>query len=173
MKKEILAILMAGLIVVTVFGAMSVSAAVLNKKQEVKTVLPLGVDETGDIGAVVFNITIGETNTIPVINFITDATVSCKDINGATHDMEYVEYTPEKYFYVAYDVLAGGCEITAFKDGFQTKTISAEVIPDDFTAYRIEVEKGGEKHRVFLRLLDLFPNAFPILQTLLQRLGLQ
>lgn len=169
MKNKMLAILMAGLIVATVFGAMSASAAVISKKQEVKTVSPLGVDETGDIGAVVFNRSIPETSTNkPVINFITDATVTCKDINGNTYDMEYVEYSPEEYFYIAYEVPAGPCDITASKHGYDTETISGEVVADEFMAYRIEMEKGGEKHRVFLRLLDLFPNTFPVLRILLK-----
>jgi hypothetical protein len=168
MKNKMLAILMAGLIVATVFGAMSASAAVISKKQEVKTVSPLGFDETGDIGAFVFNRTIVEDSSKPLCDFITDATVTCKDINGNTYDMEYVEYSPEKYFYVAYDVPTGPCDITASKHGYATKIISGEVVTDEFMAYRIEMEKGGEKHRVFLRLLDLFPNAFPVLRILLK-----
>jgi hypothetical protein len=184
MKNKMLAILMAGLIVATVFGAMSASAvvigkeqevktvsslrvdegamfasaAVISKKQDVKTVSPLVVEEIGDIGAVVFNITITETHSIPVNQFITDATVSCKDMNGDTHNMEYVEYSPEKYYYVAYEVPAGPCEITASKQGYDTETISGVVVADGFTAYRIELEEGGEKHRVFLMLLDIFPS---------------
>jgi len=168
MRKEILAILMAGLIVVTVFGAMSVSAAVLNKKQEVKTVFLAGVDETGDIGAVVFYKKISTTDDLPVYCIITDAAVYCVDINGDTHDMEYVEYEPEFYAYVAYGVPAGPCEITASKEGFDSETVSAEVIAGGSSVYRIEMEKGSKSHPVFLRLLDLFLNAFPILRLLLK-----
>jgi hypothetical protein len=191
MKNKMLVILMVGIVVATGFGAMSASAVVISKEQEVKTVSPfrvdegtmsasavviskeqevktvspLDVEEIGDIGAAVFDITSTEAPgkhpeencSMPVIQFITDATVFCKDINGDTHDMEYVEYTPEKYFYIAYEVPAGPCEITASKQGYGTETISGQVVAYGFTAYKIEMEKDGEKHRVFLRLLDILP----------------
>jgi len=160
-----LAILLAGLIVATVFGTMSVGAVVISRNHEVK---PAGVEETGDIGAIVFNITIGGTSSNPVINFITDANVLCKDINGDTYEMEYVEYSPEKYFYVAYDVPAGPCDITASKQGYDTASISGEVVVDEFRAYRIELDKDRKTRPLIPRLLDLFPNIFLILKILLK-----
>ena len=46
MKKKILAIIIVGLIGATVFGTISVSAASINRNQEVKPVISAGVEET-------------------------------------------------------------------------------------------------------------------------------
>jgi hypothetical protein len=172
MKNKMLAIFMAGLIIATVFGAMSASAAVISKKQEVKKVSPLGAEETGDIAAFVFNITITEIR-ISIfhiyrkteIQFIPDATVTCIDKNGDTHIMEYVNLSPEKSFYAAYDVPVGECEITTSKEGYVDTTINGWVVADQFKGYMIEIKKVGEKHRVISRMLDLFPS---LIRTLLK-----
>ena len=114
---------------------------------------------TGDIGAVVAYKKI----------IIKDATVYCKDISGDTHDMPYTEYEPGCHAYVAYDVPEGKCEITVSKEGFKTTTIDAEVIAGGFREYLIVIEKKSKSvHPAFLRLLDLLPNAFPLLRLLLK-----
>lgn len=161
-KKKILVIIIAGLIATTIFGTISVSATSINKNKEAKPVFTADFDEAGDIGAFVITIKISEISTVPYIQLITDANVVCEDINGDIHEMEYVEHSPDKFFYIAYDVPAGPCYITASKQGFSTKTISAQVVPDGFKIYRIELKENPTTRPVILRMLDLLPNAFLI-----------
>ena len=168
MKKKISAILIAGLIVAVVFSTISASATVINKEQEENTFLPGNMGETGGIGAFVFQIKPSEASTIPLIKEIRDATVICTDINGETHNMEYVEFEPDFYAYIAYDVPVGNCDITASKDGYKSSTISAEVNPEDIQIYKIELKENLKSRTILFRLFNRLPNAFPILKLLLR-----
>jgi hypothetical protein len=145
-----------------------VSAASINRNHDVKPIMPAGVDEIGDIGAFVFTIKITEASTIPIIEFITDATVICEDINGEIHEMVYVEYSPDRFFYVAYDVPAGQCEITASKQGYDSNSVTGQVVPDEILIYRIELDENPVHNRFITRLLDFLPNFFLILRLFLR-----
>lgn len=157
---------MVGLLVATVFGTLSVSATLI-KKQDIKPFIPICIEETGSIGAVVFYEQLGKTSNDPKYVFITDATVFCIDINGDTHEMVYEEIHPEFYAYVAAEVPVGECEITASKEGFSSETISTNVMSGHFELYRIELDKHPISRSVFVRLFENVLRAFPILYLLL------
>ena len=159
-KKKILAILMVGLFVATIFGTLSVSAEI-NTKQVNIPYLPTGINNTGSVGVKVVDIDLINTDDIPRTIIIDDATVICKDQNGITHDMSYEEIVPGEFFYVVYDIPVGQCEITASKDGFSTKTITGQIIPEGFGRYEIELEETPKSrfafdHPLLLRILQAF-----------------
>ena len=169
MKKKMLAILIAGLIVATVFGAMSVSAVDLNKKQDEKTLLPLDGSETGNIGAFVFIEKPRLFSSLSRIIPITGATVICTDVNGETHDMEYELIEPENDFwaYMAYDVPVGLCEITATKEGYDSGTIYEEVRPGGSEIYKLKLEQNPISRSISLGMIYLLIHTFPMLRYIL------
>lgn len=159
-KKKILAILMVGVFVATVFGTLSVSADI-NTKQVYKPYFPVGYNNTGSVGVKVFDIDIIDSDDIPRTIIIDDATVVCKDQLGDTHQMSYEEMIPGVFLYVAYDLPAGQCEITASKEGFSSKTITGKITPEGFERYEIELEETPKSrfmydHPILIRILQAF-----------------
>ena len=139
---------MVGVLVATVFGTLSVSAAVI-KKQNINPSSPSVFEVTNGIGAFVFYTEIYETHVEERRISITDATVICQDINGNIHEMLYEEIEPGFYLYVAYNITEGKCKITASKQGFSSKTIDAFVYLDGLSKYDIELDKNPISRSVF------------------------
>jgi len=163
MKKKMLAILLAGLM--TILGSLSVSAANIEKEKATNPVMPLGAD-TGGIGVVVFYEQITETDDIPTIVFITDATVTCVDLSGETHEMSYIEFEPDFYAYIVDGIPIGSCEITASKGGFGTVTDTFYVPTETIDIYKLKMDKDPASRPILFRLLDIFPNGLSILRLL-------
>ena len=165
-KKEILAIFIVGLLVATTIGAISVSASLI-KKQDELPILPAGFGETGDVGAFVFYDQFGKTDKEPRIVPITDATVYCKDINGVTHEMFYEEIEPGFYAFVASEVPVGECQITASKDGYSTETINA-IVFGGFDIYLIELDQTPISRFGFIPLFERLLQRFQRFSQLLK-----
>jgi hypothetical protein len=159
-KKKILAILMVGLFVATVLGTLSVSAE-MNTKQLNKPYFPTGYNNTGGVAVKVFDIDIIDTDDIPRTIIIEDATVTCTDHMGTIHQLSYEEIIPDIFLYVAYDIPAGQCEITASKEGFSSKTINGQIFPEIIERYEIELEETPKPrfasyHPLLLRIIQAF-----------------
>ena len=161
-----IAILLVGLFIAIFIGTLSVNAISI-KNQIVDPVVKFGGFENGDIGAFVFYEQIGKTSDDPRIVPIKNAKVFCTDINDVKHDMIYQEIEPGFFAYVAFDIPAGECEITASKDGYSTEIISAFIFSGGFDIYRIELDKSPIYRSIFQNLFDTFVHAFPILRLLL------
>ena len=159
-KKKILAILMVGVFVATVFGTLSVSADI-NTKQVYKPYFPVGYNTTGGVAVKVYDIDIIDSDDIPREIVIDDATVTCTDQIGTTHVLTYEEIEPGFFFYVGYDIPVGQCEITASKDGFSSKTINGQIRPEVLQRYEIELEETPKsrfiyEHPILTRILQAF-----------------
>ena len=162
-KKKILAILMVGLFVATVFGTLSVSAEI-NTKQVNIPYFPTGINNTGSIAVKVYSTYFVETDDVPRKNYIDDATVTCIDSNGVTHEMLYEELVAGDFFYIAYDLPVGPCEITASKDDLST-TITVQIESEHFDRFEIELEETpisrfAFDHPLLLRILQAFQILF-------------
>lgn len=166
MKKGLFAIIIAGLFIATVFSTISASASIAEVKDEIE---PLGMD-TGDIGVFVFNERPRLFSSLPRIIPITDATVTLIDSSGGTHEMVYELVEPEHdfYAYMARDVPAGPCEITATKSGYDSGTINENVHPGGDEIYKLKMEKNPLARSFPTGLLDILIDAFPILRVLLR-----
>lgn len=171
MKRKILVILIAVLVVSTVFGAISSGATIIERREAIRQVLnndfPSVHGGIGSFGVVVFYRKIIEPSTNPELIFIEDATVTLKDKDGNIYQMIYVEVKPDFYAYVAYEVKEGSCEITASYQGYLSKTINVEVHDgEDLIIRKIQLEEEPDSHPVIIQIINRFTRSFPLLRNL-------
>jgi hypothetical protein len=168
MKKKMFAIIIAGLFILTVFGAMSASSSFERRHriQDFRKEPMYICGTTGSVAAVVFYYHTGETTSEPEMVLLEDATVTCKDLNGDTHIMIYEEVIPGTYAYVVYEVPIGVCEITATYQGYSSKIVTGYVNEGDPTIYKMELEEEPDIHPFIIEIINRFTRSFPMLRNL-------